>query len=311
MCRWVQLRWGLLALFVSLISPCLLCAQSPECLDRSSAVSHKSKKIKINIVGIEFWGEDSLSDVVRTKLVETIQRSEIEVSPEERDTHWANVLRATAINKTLFAQGYVGARTEVTSYLVRAEPNQRDYVVSLEIKTGPQYRIGIMQVQDATVFTPSELREQIPLNPGEIYNDDKVWQGIESMRQLYRTKGYIDMTAGVTQSIDESKRLIDAHVEVHEGSQYRVGNVEILGLGSRAENLLRSIPKPGQIFDSRSLTDFLKENKDVLPVDASENDIITVRSHSEDGTVGVLLDFRRCSKAQSTISTPSGSLTPD
>jgi len=41
-----------------------------------------------------------------------------------------------------------------------------------EIETGPQYRIGIMQVQDATVFRPSELREQIPLNPGEIYDDD-------------------------------------------------------------------------------------------------------------------------------------------
>jgi hypothetical protein len=51
---WVQLRWGLLALFVSLISPCLLCAQSPECVDQSSAVSHQSKKIKINIVGVEF-----------------------------------------------------------------------------------------------------------------------------------------------------------------------------------------------------------------------------------------------------------------
>jgi hypothetical protein len=91
---WVQLSWGLLALFVSLISLCLLCAQSPECVDQSSAVSHQSKKIEINIVGVEFRGESSLSDAARTKLAETIQRSKIEVSPEEPDTYWAKVLRA-------------------------------------------------------------------------------------------------------------------------------------------------------------------------------------------------------------------------
>ena len=241
----MQLRWATLALFVALISPCLLCAQSPECVDHSSAVSHKSKKIKINIVGVEFRGENFLSDVMRTELVETIERTEIEVSPEEPDTYWASYLTARAINKTLLALGYMGARTEVTPYLVRAESDQRNYVVSFEIETGPQFRIGIMQVQDATVFTPSELREQIPLNSGEIYNEDKVWRGIESITQLYRTKGYIDMTAGVTYSLDENKRLVDAHVEVHEGTQYRVGNVEIFGLGSKGKNLLRSIPKPG------------------------------------------------------------------
>jgi DNA polymerase sigma len=81
----VQWRWGLLGLFVSLISPFLLCAQSPECVDQPSAVSHQSKKI--NIVGVEFRGENSLSDAARAKLAETIQRSEIEVSPEEPDTY--------------------------------------------------------------------------------------------------------------------------------------------------------------------------------------------------------------------------------
>jgi hypothetical protein len=112
-----------------------------------------------------------------------------------------------------------------------------------------------------------------------------------------------DMTAGVTYSVDESNGLVNAYVEVHEGTQYRVGNAEILGLGPKAENLLRSIQKPGQIFDSHSLTDFLKENRDALPVDASESDI-TIRSNSEDGTVEILLDFRRCSKAWSTSKWP-------
>jgi outer membrane protein assembly factor BamA len=295
---WVQLRWGLLALFVSLISPCLLCVQSQECVDQSSAVSHQSrkikKKIKINIVGVEFRGENSLSDAARTKLAETIQRSEIEVSPEEPDTHWANVLRAQSINEPLHAQGYFMASTEVTPYLVKAEPDQYSYIVSFTIENGPQYRVGTLQIVEATAFTPTELMKQIHLSPGEVFDDDKIWQGIESMKRLYGAKGYIDMTAEYSASTHQiHPPLIDVSVQVVEGRQYRVGTVQILGLSARAENLLKSVLEPGQIFDSQSFTDFLKEERGLLPVDASDNDI-TMGRNLDDGTLQIALDFRRC-----------------
>lgn len=147
------------------------------------------------------------------------------------------------------------------------------------------------------MFEPGELREQIPLEPGEIHNPDKIWDGIGSIERLYISRGYIDTTAGITTSIDHSKRLVDVFVEVHEGKQYRVGTVKILGLGSKAQNLLRSVLEPGQIFDSNSLSAFLEANRELLPVDASAAKDITIRSNSEDGTVEILLDFRRCSKS--------------
>jgi len=294
--RWIQWRGGLLGLFVVLILSSSLCARPQECVDRSSATLRKSKRIKINIVGVEFRGENPFSDEVRTKLVTAIQRSEIEVSPQEPDTDWANGLRAQTVIRALRALGYMDARSEVTPYLVRAESDQLDYVVSFAIETGPQYRTGVMQVQDATVFAARELRAQILLNPGEIYNGDVVSRGIESMEQMYRTKGYMDTTAGMTQSIDRSKLLINTYVQVEEGTQYRVGSVEIFGLGLQAKNLLESLPKPGEVFDIRSLTDFLKKNRYVLPANTSEEDI-AVRANPKDGTVEIILDFRRCSKA--------------
>jgi outer membrane protein assembly factor BamA len=145
-------------------------------------------------------------------------------------------------------QGLAVASTEVTPYLVKAESEQRSYIVIFTIEDGPQYRIGEMQVRDATVFAPTELREQIPLKPGEVFDEDKIWQGIESITRLYGAKGYIDMTAGLTAGIDESKGLINASVEVREGTQYRVGTVKILGLGRNTESLLKSLWEPGQVF---------------------------------------------------------------
>jgi hypothetical protein len=286
-------RSTLLALLLILMSSDSLRSQSPECVDRSPAAFHKSQQIKINIVGVEFRGENSLSDVERSQLVADLQRSNFSVSPGGPDTYWANGLGMVA-NKALHAQGHVRAYTKVTAYLVKAEADQRSYAVSIEIETGPQYRIGTLQVVEATAFTPTELMKQIPLKPGDLFDEDKMAQGITSMKLLYVAKGYIDMSAGYSAPAHKIPGLIDVSVQVDEGLQYRVGTVEILGLNSKAENLLRSILVPGQVFDSHSFTEFLKENGGLLPVDASDDDI-TLERNLDDGTLQIVLDFRRCS----------------
>jgi hypothetical protein len=289
----MYLRRIFIATLVVLISSESLRAQSPGCVDRPPSAFHRSQPIKINIVSIEFRGENSLSDAERSQLVESMQRSNVSVSPTEPDTYWANGLARVA-DKTLHAQGHVGDRAKVTPYLVRAEPGQRSYAVSIEIETGPQYRVGTLQVVQATAFTPTELVQQIHLGPGELFDDDKIWQGIKSMKRLYGAKGYIDITAGDGGSTHPNQPLlIDVSVQVDEGRQYRVGTVQILGLSARAENLLKSILEPGQIFDSQTFTDFLREKRDLFPVDASDHDIIMGRN-VDDGTLEIILDFRRC-----------------
>jgi outer membrane protein assembly factor BamA len=102
------------------------------------------------------------------------------------------------------------------------------------------------------------------------------------------------MTAGYCASPDGSKGLIDVSVQVDEGPQYRVGTVEILGMNSNAEKLLTSILEPRQIFNSQAFTDFLRANRGLFPLDASDSDIVVGRN-PEKGTVDIVLDFRRCS----------------
>ena len=288
------LRSSFLLLVVTLTSCDLLCSQSSQCLDNTPAASHKSRKVKIDIVGVEFTGENFLSDRERAQLVDKIQQMSITVSPEEQDTDWANWLRAVTVNKALHAQGYIDTGTKVTPYLVRAESDQRSYVVSFDVGTGPQYRLRQLKVVEATAFSPIELRELIPSNPGDVFDEDKILQGIESMKQRYGAKGYIDMTAGASTGTDKSKGLVDVSVQVEEGRQYRVGTVEIFGLSAKAEKLFTSILEPGQIFNSQSFRDFLKVNRSLFPRDASDRDI-TVGRNPEEGTLDIVLDFRRCS----------------
>src|SRR5271156_5442273 len=180
----MYLRPILLAILVTLLSSDSLRSQSPGCVDRPPSAFHRSPRIKINIVSVEFRGENSLSDEERSQFVESIQRSNFSVSATEPDTYWANGVMRVA-NETLHAQGHVGDRTKVTPYLVSAEPAQRSYAVSIEIETGPPYRVRTLQVIEATAFTPAELLDQIHLRPGERFNEDKIRQGIKSMKRLF------------------------------------------------------------------------------------------------------------------------------
>ena len=174
------LRSSFLLLVVTLTSCDLLCSQSSQCLDNTPAASHKSRKVKIDIVGVEFTGENFLSDRERAQLVDKIQQMSITVSPEEQDTNWeqdtdwADWLRAETVNKALHVQGYIDTSTKVTPYLVRAESDQRSYVVSFDVGTGPQYRLRQLKVVEATAFSPIELRELIPSNPGDVFDEDKI-----------------------------------------------------------------------------------------------------------------------------------------
>ncbi len=298
MCSWMGLRPGFLALLVILISSCLLCAQSPECVDPSSTVSPASQKTIITIVGVEFRGENPLSEEVRAQLVDKIQQSKFMASPEASDKDWLYEVGQVTIGEKLRNQGYWRAYTEITPYLVRAESRERFYALTVAIDSGPQYRLNEIHILNATLFSPTELQKQIQLSRGQVFDVSKIRQGMEAIRRMYVTQGYIDVTAEPETHIDEtSKELIDVVLKLDEGKQYRVGTVQILGLSTNPEKLLRSLPQPGQVFDSHSLDDFLKKNKSLLPADASADKNITIRRDSNDGTVEIILDFRRCSKA--------------
>jgi outer membrane protein assembly factor BamA len=58
------------------------------------------------------------------------------------------------------------ASTEVTPNLVKAEPDQRSYILSLTIENGPQYRVRTLQVLNATVFEPASTSPDCPVSSG-------------------------------------------------------------------------------------------------------------------------------------------------
>ena len=324
MCVWRESRHVLSSLLALLALPGLVCAQSPRCADHSSSDSDSSQKTRVKIVSVEFQGDDSLTADDRAQIVDDIQRHDFWTSPDGTDDGWVSDLEEGMVRNTLQGEGYFKVvLRETRPYLVRAEPQQLSYAVVVSMNSGPRFRLKDIHLVGGTVFSPAELREQIQLSPGDVFDVSKIRQGVDALTRLYGTKGYINFTAIPETEIDDNNRFVGVTIDLDEGQKFRVRSVQILGLDDETLKLLKSVPESGQIYDSRNFKDFWEENKSLLPADAAPEDIIvhqeighgdnqdkptlrtrlsrvspeglSVQHYDQDGWLDIVMNFQPCS----------------
>ncbi len=295
MTRRVDVRFCVLALLAALGSSCLASAQSKIRVDCDPRTPSTTDRIKIIVTDVEFRGENPLPDSIRAQLVNDIQHLNLSVTLPEADSDWLGEVEHP-IREAIQKLGYFRGLLTTTPYLVLAESHERQYVVSVEIESGPQYRLGELQVSGASVFPADQVRDQFLLHYGELFDVPKIRQGLESIGRLYGSKGYIDATPEPDSTVDEKNGIINLLIKVDEGKQYRVRMVETHGLDPETERLLKSRLELGQVFDSVSFRNFFEEHKAGLPANVSLRDAIRVHHDVRSASVDVIVDFRHCSE---------------
>lgn len=292
-------RSGILVLFGTLCSSGLGNAQSQACADSTSPLSVTVKKTKITIVGLEFNGENLLSDALRAQLAEKIQHSELWSTPEVPDSSWISE-GLEPIREVLRSQGHFKTDVNATPYLTLALATERRYVLSVAIDAGPQYWLGSLRFASASgaplSFTDAELREQTRLQEGELFNVEKIREGLGAISKLYGSKGYIDATPEPDTTIHEKDSRIDLLIKVDEQKPYRIAKIEFPGLQTAAQKSLTVPQAIGDPFNMTLWRNFFEANRSHFPVDSSLEKNMRVRRDVSSGTVDVTLDFRPCPK---------------
>jgi len=131
--------------------------------------------------------------------------------------------------------------------------------VTVKVKQGAQYRLGEIHFQKATIFPSLQLRNRFPLRRGDLFNVSKIQDGLDDLRKLYETKGYVNFAFAAVpeESRDESRRTIDLVVDVDEGRPYNFGQLYLDGVEPYAgagKALLNSWkPLEGKRFNSLQL----------------------------------------------------------
>ncbi len=297
----ICIRFGILALIETLCFSRLGHAQSQGCVDSTSPSRAAVQETEISIVGVEFRGENPLSDALRAKLAKNIKQNHRWVTPEESDSSWIDGA-IYPVREALNNQGYFKASVEGTPYLVRALPAERLYALSVVVESGPKFKLGKVRFAAASetplVFPEALLRQQISIQEGEVFDISKIRDGLEAIGRLYGSKGYIDATPEPDTTIDESGLRIDLLIKVDEQKPYRISMIEVLGLGPAAQKYLRVPQETGEVFNSILWQGFFKDNGPHLPADASPDKNLRMRKNVGNATMDITFDFRPCPKTE-------------
>lgn len=204
------------------------------------------------------------------------------------------------LERVYFSQGKYGIRitTEVT------ELDQNRVEIDIEISEGRIALIRQINIIGNEVFDDNTLLDEIQLGvPGSFslfsdsdeYSKPKLNADIETLRSFYLDRGYIKFSADSTQvSITPDKKDIYITINVVEGEQYSISNVELIGpMVVDRETLKKLIrTKTGSVFSRKKMIETQKRLEDKLGKIGYAFAKVKVAPEIDDGNLQISLTYQ-------------------
>jgi hypothetical protein len=247
---------------------------------------------KVIVDRIEFDRPVHLSNSDVEQIIQTENDAEWDADADSRP--WVDELAEIGLRSAWQDQGYFKIVLTAQAHPLGGDSKAEHFLVAVHVENeGPQFHLGDIQFTGGTGIPEAELRQVIPLREGEIFSVAKVRASIEALTRLYGSHGYIDFTVEpITEVVDHLQR-ISLVLRLDEQRQFRVGSIEIRGLGPSLEAGLRSTFVPGEVFNGQALDAFFKDNQSFLPPRAFDEKLKLVRN-VRTGIVDVTYDSQSC-----------------
>jgi hypothetical protein len=255
--------------------------------------AEETVKTKATVDDVRIEGTTHPPYNVQRQLTISILETEFTGEPD----NWLGELEEVGVRGFLRDQGYFRAASRAKAELVGGDPTHKHFRVTIQLDTGPLYRLERIRFEGEKAFSEEELRPLIRLREGEVFDVSKVREGLDAIYRNYGSKGFVDATSEPSTEVDEARGRISLTIKVDEERQYRVGRFEILGLDQELEGQLKSILKPGEIYNSKLVYDFFSEHQAVLPSDVWPESM-RINRDARAGQLSGVFDLRTCQQFQ-------------
>ena len=244
---------------------------------------------KVHVVQVVFDGADGLPSAVREEMAKRFKKLCFNAGED-----WP-LFGAEYVRQRMQDYGFFEATLRPEARILHRSPKEVKAAVSFHVIPGRQYRLGQVEFLNSHVVPIRELRKQVLLRDGDIFDLSKLRLGLNNLIALYGAHGYINFVAIPDVQVDKARRRISITLRMDEGYQFRVGKVQILGLDREvSSHALKVKIQPGMIFSPQLVKDFYDQNRLFLPADASPKEDTTIVQNARDRTVAVSFDLRGC-----------------
>jgi hypothetical protein len=194
-------------------------------------------------------------------------------------------------------QGYFKVHVNGYATALDGSPASRRITLSVQVDEGLQYSLGGITLKGNRAITNLKaLRALFPIEDGDIFSREKIGKGLENLRKAYGEMGYINFVPVPETRFDDKKRLIYLDVDVDEGKQFFVNDIDILGLDetARVQMLQDFLLRPGQIYNGRLVELSLKRERGSALPSCGCSDHPALQLDEKAGLVTLTFDFRSC-----------------
>lgn len=145
--------------------------------------------------------------------------------------------------------------------------------VEAEVAEGPRYKVGEITFLGNHALSAERLREAFTLKKGDVFARDKIARGLESLRSLYGSDGFVDFSC-IPDTEPSSDGTMILKVTITEGPQYHMGKLEIVASNERAARLRAEWKmSEGSTYDSTYITKFVEGHHGMLPEGLTPEDV--------------------------------------
>jgi outer membrane protein insertion porin family len=122
--------------------------------------------------------------------------------------------------------------------------------ITIPVKEGEVHTFGEVTVTGNTVFTSEQIIGNWPVQKGETIRRKPIQTRADAFGEAYRMRGYIYAYVD-PEYIPKPGNVVDVHMRVFEGEQFRLGRLEFQGNTTTKDKVLRReiFIEEGQIMD--------------------------------------------------------------
>lgn len=150
-----------------------------------------------------------------------------------------------------------------------------------EVSEGPQFRLAQVTFVNNHEFPSEKLRTQFSLKKGDLVERAKIACGLDGLRKLYGTRGYLDYVA-IPETQFGSNATMNLTISFEEGPQYHMGKLDIVA-EKEVAGRLRMLWKlaEGDAYDYTYIDEYLTTARDLLPSNFGKANVLITQNCPE------------------------------
>ena len=239
------------------------------------------KALSVTVRRVQLDGADSIPEAVANVIRERIMGNRFSKATLE-------VHSAGRVRQALYSYGFMEATVDPPT-VNQADNDLVDLIFHIE--PGTRYSISGLALGGVEAFSPQQVRDLIPIHPGDPVDAEKLKRALGDIRHLYACAGFLDADPEVSENYHRATRTLFYNVRMHEGEVSTITGVKVVGLDGGLVDKVITLPElqPKSVFSNCRIREAISA---LWPrTDSSSPLSFAVQAKQYERRVDVLIDF--------------------